>query len=87
MTDPQYADHFHPVEKPSHYATGEIECWDAMLAARGPKAVLDYCMCCAFKYIWRAGRKDCMIQDLQKSIRYLEKAIEIRTTNPELNLD
>ena len=56
MTEEQYADHFHPVEKPSHYATGEIECWDAMLAARGPKAVLDYCMCCAFKYIWLAGR-------------------------------
>lgn len=55
---------------PNHYKTNNgIECID--IAQH-----FIYTMGNAIKYIWRAGLKDDLIQDLNKAIWYLNKAIE-----------
>lgn len=46
------------VNHPSHYETNGIECIDAMIAAQGADAVQDFCVCNAFKYIWRHKHKN-----------------------------
>lgn len=61
------------VNRPPHYA-GEIECIDAMVAAFGLEAVQTYARIAAFKYQWRAGKKDAMPQEISKAIWYLRFA-------------
>lgn len=46
------------VNHPPHYETNGIECIDAMKAAQGVSAVQDFCICNAFKYIWRHKHKN-----------------------------
>lgn len=58
------------VNSPAHYATGEIECIDAMIAAYGIDEVRIYAKIAAFKYGWRRGKKDDEAQDVQKQIWY-----------------
>ena len=69
------------VNHPPHYETGGIECIDAMRASQGDEAVWHFCICNAFKYIWRNARKGSQIQDLEKAVWYLNKAIEIEKEN------
>jgi hypothetical protein len=63
-----------PVNHPDHYTAGNIECIDAIQAALTPEQFIGYCRGNAIKYIWRAERKG-GIQDLQKAIWYLNRAI------------
>jgi len=62
-----------PIHRPAHY-TGDIECIDAMVAAFGIDAVKMYARIAAFKYQWRAGKKDALPQELGKAIWYLRFA-------------
>ena len=62
-----------PINRPAHY-TGDIECIDAMVAAFGIDAVKMYARIAAFKYQWRAGKKDALPQELGKAIWYLRFA-------------
>ena len=39
------------VNHPSHYETGNFECIDVMVETQGKEAVMDFCVCNAFKYI------------------------------------
>lgn len=55
------------VNHPSHYNQGSIECIDAMEAAFGRMAVANFCQLNAFKYIWRASKKN-GIEDIDKAI-------------------
>ena len=48
-----------PVNHPSHYTQGNIECIDAMQAAYGKESVMHFCKCNAFKYQWKIGRASC----------------------------
>lgn len=63
---------FDPVSRPSHYTEGrEYE----------PKDViydwgLDFNLGCAVKYISRAGRKDDIVQDLEKAKQYIQFEID-----------
>lgn len=66
-----------PVTHPSHYNQGNIECIDAMAAAFGKEAVAHFCICNAFKYIWRTEHKNGM-EDIDKSIWYLTKYKELK---------
>lgn len=68
----------HPeaVLQPSHYTQGTIECWDAMGAAFGKEAVQWFCLCNAFKYVWRCRQKN-GDEDIHKAIIYLEKYLEL----------
>lgn len=67
------------VNHPNHYCDGGIECIDAMIAAMGADAVKDFCVCNAFKYLFRHKRKN-GIEDLQKARWYITKYIELQMT-------
>lgn len=64
-----------PVNRPAHYTSGGIECIDAMQAAFGEDAVKDFCLCNAFKYLWRHRQKN-GVEDLKKARWYLNRLIE-----------
>ena len=64
------------VNHPSHYNKGNIECIDAMVSAYGKDTVSDFCICNAFKYIWRYKYKN-GIEDLKKAQWYLNKIVEL----------
>lgn len=64
------------VNSPPHYTQGNIECIDAMESAFGTQAVIDFCRCNAFKYIWRAAHKN-GLEDLNKAVWYINKIKEI----------
>lgn len=62
------------VNHPSHYASGEIECIDAMEAMLTPEQFIGYLRGNAFKYQWRYENKG-GITDLEKAQWYLNKLI------------
>lgn len=64
------------IEHPNHYNQGSIECIDAMEEAFGTQAVMIFCICNAFKYIWRYSKKN-GIEDIKKAIWYLNKYMEL----------
>ena len=64
------------VNSPSHYATGKYECIDVMIESLGAEAVKGFCLCNAFKYIYRTGRKN-GLEDIEKADWYLRKYIEL----------
>ena len=63
-----------PVNHPSHYTAGDIECIDAIQAALTPEQFTGYCRGNAIKYIWRTDYKG-GAEDLRKAIWYLNRAI------------
>ena len=62
------------VNHPSHY-TGRYECIDVMQDVFGEDATNDFCLCNAFKYIWRTRKKN-GLEDVKKAVWYLSKYIE-----------
>ena len=62
-----------PVNHPSHYTEGEIECIDALESALGVEGFRGYCIGNAMKYLWRYNNKG-GLQDLSKSEWYLARA-------------
>ncbi len=68
------------VNHPSHYETGKFECIEVMLETQGLEAVLDFCLCNAFKYLYRAKRKN-GLEDIKKANWYLSKYIELNGGN------
>ncbi len=67
---------FDVVERPAHYTKTSIECIDAMVETQGPEAVKDFCICNAFKYLWRHNSKN-GDEDVRKANWYLNKAVEL----------
>lgn len=63
------------VNHPEHYS-GKVECIDAMVDIWGKDAVKAFCELNAFKYLWRAERKN-GIEDIEKAIWYLTKRVEL----------
>lgn len=91
MTDDEIRDAYHiifggckrpPIEKsdtvnhPAHYETGKFECIDVMIETQGVEAVKEYCLCNAFKYLYRSKRKN-GLEDIRKAIWYLNKYVEL----------
>lgn len=64
------------VNHPSHYNSGGIECIDAMISAFGVDMVQHFCVCNAFKYIWRFLHKN-GTEDIDKAVWYLNKWTEL----------
>ena len=64
------------VNHPAHY-TGKFECIDVMEATQGKDAVLKFCVCNAFKYLYRHENKN-GLEDIKKAKWYLDKYIEIK---------
>lgn len=65
-----------PVNHPSHYASGEIECIDAIKASMSHEAFLGYLKGNVQKYIWRYEKKLNPVQDLDKASWYLSRLIQ-----------
>lgn len=70
------------VNHPGHYCTGKYECIDVMTEALGKQAVMDFCRCNAFKYIYRSERKN-GLEDMKKARWYLNKYIELEEQNEQ----
>lgn len=64
------------VNHPSHYETGNYECIDVMIETQGIEAVKHFCQCNAFKYLYRAKRKN-GTEDYKKAVWYMNKYIEL----------
>lgn len=64
------------VNHPSHYETGKFECIEVMLETQGIEAVKNFCICNAFKYLYRHGRKN-GLEDVKKAEWYIRKYIEL----------
>lgn len=64
------------VNHPKHYETGKYECIEVMQEAIGTPAVKAFCVCNAFKYLYRSERKN-GLEDIKKAIWYLNKYIEL----------
>ena len=64
------------VNHPSHYETGQFECIDVMVETQGVESVKNFCLCNAFKYLYRTKRKN-GVEDVKKAKWYLNKYIEL----------
>lgn len=78
------------VNHPQHYADScSIECIESMIIAFGAEAVYDFCICNAYKYLWRHKNKNGM-EDINKAIWYVNKAEWIFDTyanNPQVHFE
>lgn len=62
------------VNHPKHYeGSTSLECIEVMELAFGKMAVCDFCICNAFKYLWRYKNKN-GVEDLNKAHWYIRKA-------------
>ena len=59
------------VNHPKHYANGKYECIEVMRDVFGDEAVKNFCLLNAFKYIWRADKKNGK-EDNEKAVFYLD---------------
>jgi len=64
------------INHPKHYETNKVECIEAMEITQGRGAVMSFCLCNAFKYLWRHNRKN-GLEDIKKAKWYLDKYIEL----------
>ena len=64
------------VNNPAHYASGEIECIDAIKAIMTAGAFHGYLTGNVQKYMWRYEKKVNPVEDLKKAQWYLARLIE-----------
>lgn len=64
------------VNHPDHYKTGKYECLDVMMETQGKDAVLNFCLCNAFKYLYRNKNKN-GLEDIEKAIWYLNEYVKL----------
>ena len=64
------------VNHPSHYESGKFECIEVMIEALGVEYVKGFCLCNAFKYIYRHRRKN-GDEDIKKAQWYINKYLEL----------
>ena len=70
-------DSYHdPINRPEHYTDGKYECIDVMQEIMGIFEVKNFCICNAWKYLWRHQKKN-GVEDIKKAIWYLNKFIEL----------
>ena len=61
------------VNHPAHYeGNTSLECIDVMEIAFGAEAVGNFCLCNAFKYLWRYKHKG-GVEDVKKAKWYLDR--------------
>jgi hypothetical protein len=65
------------VNHPSHYETGKFECIEVMQEVFGTEAVQNFCVCNAFKYLYRHRRKNGK-EDIEKARWYINKYLELK---------
>lgn len=75
------------VNHPSHYeASTSIECIEAMELMFDFYDVQQFCLCNAFKYIWRHKNKN-GLEDLDKAQWYINHAVQLYIDNNILDKD
>lgn len=65
-----------PVNQPQHYASGEIECIDAIRASMTKEAFCGYLKGNVQKYMWRYEKKVNPVEDIKKARWYSERLIK-----------
>lgn len=65
-----------PVNSPSHYASGDIECIDAIKASMTREAFLGYLKGNIQKYTWRYEKKINPLEDIKKARWYMNKLVD-----------
>ncbi len=65
-----------PVNHPSHYTQGDIECIDAIKSSMNLDEYYGYLKGNAIKYLWRYENKQNPVEDLKKAKWYLNRLIE-----------
>ena len=75
------------VNHPEHYETNGIECIDAMIASQGKDSTREFCLCNAFKYIWRNKHKKSSVEDIKKAVWYLEKFLQLSDDKAYIRVD
>ena len=74
----EYFEEDDAVEHPEHYTYGKYECIDVMTEVFGADEVADFCICNAFKYLFRCQHKhETPIEDVKKAVWYLNKYLSI----------
>ena len=68
------------VNHPSHYETGKFECIEVMQEVFGTEAVQNFCVCNAFKYLYRHRRKNGK-EDIEKAEWYIKKYLSLEAEN------
>ncbi len=76
-----------PVNHPSHYTSGEIECIDAIRASMTHEAFCGFLKGNVIKYLWRYQLKVNHVEDLQKADWYLKKLEETEQNERTKNDD
>lgn len=72
-----------PVNHPSHYTSGSIECIDAIDAAVAQLSGSDaFLTAQCIKYLWRWKLKENPVQDLKKCRWYLDRLIQQSEAHP-----
>lgn len=70
------------IDHPSHYSGAKYECIEVMREVFGDEATKNFCICNAFKYIWRCGKKhESPDEDINKAIWYLNKYLATKEEN------
>ena len=64
-----------PVESPTHYNSGSIECIDAIKESMSEREFRGYLKGNVMKYLWRYDYKGKAKEDLKKANWYLERLI------------
>ena len=62
-----------PVSRPAHYASGGVECIEAIKASMSREAFLGYLKGNVQKYMWRYEKKENPPEDLKKARWYLDR--------------
>lgn len=65
-----------PVNSPSHYTQGGIECIVAIKASMSKEEYVGYLKGNVLKYLWRYKNKGKAKEDLKKAQWYLDKLVE-----------
>ena len=65
------------INHPTHYTNGSMECIDEMRMIFGNEAVMNFCLCNAWKYRYRALHKNGE-EDLKKADWYIAKYKELQ---------
>ena len=78
-----------PVNHPSHYTQGGIECIEAIKASMTHEEFCGYLKGCTIKYLWRYKHKGKPVEDLKKASWYQDRLIrEVEHANslPQRNI-
>ncbi len=74
LSEMTYSQQFDSVNRPMHYASGGVECIEAMEASMSPEAFRGFLKGNVLKYAWRYEKKN-GLEDLRKAKWYLETLI------------